>query len=65
MDRNERAAGDLHILSICQMILAAAALGAALYWLRPVLLPFVLGPLPRCSPVASTPFEKAWATTEP
>ena len=30
------------IQTACQLILAAVALGAALYWLRPVMIPFVL-----------------------
>lgn len=33
---------DIHLLAICQMIVAAVMLGVALYWLRPVLVPFVL-----------------------
>jgi len=35
-------AGELRIQSICQMIGATIAIGITLYWLRPVLLPFVL-----------------------
>ncbi len=34
--------GELRFQTICQMVIAAVAMGAALYWLRPVLLPFVL-----------------------
>jgi AI-2 transport protein TqsA len=33
---------ELRFQTICQMVLAVVAIGAALYWLRPVLLPFVL-----------------------
>jgi len=42
MDTDPTVEGDLHLLSICQMVIAAVALGAALFWLRPVLVPFVL-----------------------
>lgn len=33
---------ELRIQTACLMVVAAVAIGAALYWLRPVLLPFVL-----------------------
>lgn len=33
---------ELRVQTVCQMIFAAFAVGAALYWLRPVLLPFIL-----------------------
>ncbi len=36
------AESDVHVLTVCQMIVAAVLLGAALYWLRPVLVPFIL-----------------------
>ena len=33
---------DRRIQTVCLMILTAVAVGTALYWLRPVLIPFVL-----------------------
>jgi AI-2 transport protein TqsA len=42
MDTKPTTESDVHVLTICQMIVAAVMLGAALYWLRPVLVPFVL-----------------------
>ena len=36
------AARELQVHTVCQMILAAIAAGAALFWLRSVLLPFIL-----------------------
>jgi AI-2 transport protein TqsA len=33
---------EVRVQTVCQMIFAAFAVGAALYWLRPVLLPFIL-----------------------
>ena len=42
MDTERDIEGELRIQTICQMVIAAVAIGAALYWLRPVLLPFVL-----------------------
>jgi AI-2 transport protein TqsA len=33
---------DLHVQMVCQMVTAAILVGAAIYWLRPVLLPFVM-----------------------
>jgi AI-2 transport protein TqsA len=42
MDAERNIEGELRIQTICQMVVAAVAIGAALYWLRAVLLPFVL-----------------------
>lgn len=42
MDGAEQARADLHVQTICMLILAFVAGGVALYWLRPVLVPFVL-----------------------
>jgi AI-2 transport protein TqsA len=39
---DEQARADLHVQTICLLILAFVAGGVALYWLRPVLVPFVL-----------------------
>ena len=42
MNSKPTAESDVHLLAVCQMIVAAVMLGFALYWLRPVLVPFVL-----------------------
>jgi AI-2 transport protein TqsA len=42
MDTEGNIEGELRIQTICQMMVAAVAIGVAFYWLRPVLLPFVL-----------------------
>ena len=33
---------ELRVQTVCLLILSAIALGFALYWLRPVMIPFVL-----------------------
>ncbi len=42
MNTERNVEAELRLQSRCQMVVAAVAVGAALYWLRPVLLPFVL-----------------------
>ena len=40
--RVEQARADLHVQTVCLLILAFVAAGVALFWLKPVLVPFVL-----------------------